>query len=358
MVARPTFALVLAAALFGGACAAPAGDDDAAEASEDALTEHRVDGLTTVDREARVATSDLPALVGPKVRPGARVVAIRALTFDGASARLVVDADALTTSLVRASDLERASRVTTATDRVAESPYLASLADLTRRTRALDHLDDDARTAGAREPFTLTIDMCQSRKPWEARLFQWAVRLADDTGKAVPIGVAMTGGWAKAYPRELDQLLGWERAGKLQITWINHSATHPLHCEDASCRRAAFLTHASVDFRAEVLGLERALLERGQAPSPIFRFPGLMHDATRLAELTRLSLMALDADAWIAKGQPIKPGAVVLVHGNGNEAVGIDMFLRQVNEPQRAAALRSGESRLVSPLLVAPVPPR
>jgi len=69
-------------------------------------------------------------------------------------------------------------------------------------------------------------------------------------------------------------------------------------------------------------------------------------------------MMGLGADGWIAKGQPIERGAVVLVHGNGNEPEGIVGFLKQVQTPARSAALASGKSKLVSPLLVAPAIPR
>jgi hypothetical protein len=100
------------------------------------------------------------------------------------------------------------------------------------------------------------------------------------------------------------------------------------------------------------------VLARGMIPSAIFRFPGLVHDANRLRQLSRLSLMPLDADGWIAKGQPIHPRAVVLVHGNGNEPEGIVGFLRQVESPARAAALASGKSALVPAAFVAPFPPR
>ena len=255
-------------------------------------------------------------------------------------------------------------RVTTASvaarvdDHVQDTPYARSLANVAERGTALEHLSSAAPNLGAEEPFALTIDMCQSHKPWEKRLFDWAVALSDRLHEAVPLGIAMTGVWAKAHPAELDQLLAWQRGGKLAITWVNHSSTHPLHCLDASCRRAEFLTAASVDFDEEVLGEERVVLARGMVPSTLFRFPGLVHDANRLHQLQRLSLMPLDADGWIAKRQPIRSGAVVLVHGNGNEPEGIVGFLRQVEAPARAAALASGKSALVPPVFVAPVPPR
>ena len=175
--------------------------------------------------------------------------------------------------------------------------------------------------------------------------------------KPVPLGIAMTGLWTKAHPAEVDQLLAWQSAGKLAITWINHSSTHPLFCQNDACSRGQFLTAPSINFDEEVFGLERTLLARGIVPSVVFRFPGLIHDRNRLHQLSRLSLIAIDADAWIGKGQGIKPRAVVLVHGNGNEPGGITGFLRAVQAPTRFGSLASGKAALVSPLLIAPFPP-
>jgi hypothetical protein len=171
------------------------------------------------------------------------------------------------------------------------------------------------------------------------------------------MGIAMTGGWAAAHGSEFDEILGVEKQGKIAITWINHSFTHPLHCLDASCSKGEFLTAADVNFDEEVLGLERSLIGRGLVPSAIFRFPGLVHNSMRLKQLGRFSLMPIDANAWIALGQPIKPRAVVLVHGNGNEPEGITGFFKQVQSPSRSAALLSGKAVIVPPMLIAPTPP-
>ena len=345
-------------------CATDAGADGELaggepEASEDALTTTEITAYAAVaPPEQRVTTASVAARVGPALPVGRKLAVIRTATFQGEAARLVIDEESFAASLVPAAALAESSRAPSDDDRVQDTPWARSLADVARRGAALEHLAADAPSLGADEPFALTIDMCQSHKPWERRLFDWAVALSARLGKPVPVGIAMTGVWAKAHPDELDQLMAWAKAGKLAITWVNHSSTHPLHCLDASCRRAEFLTAASVDFDEEVLGEERAILARGMAPSVLFRFPGLVHDANRLRQLARLSMMPLDADGWIAKGQPIKPGAVVLVHGNGNEPEGIVGFLRQVEAPARAAALGTGKSKLVSPLFVAPAPPR
>lgn len=332
-------------------------DDDTGSAAE-AVTAHAADGLEAVSPpEMLVATADLATRFGAKPARDAKLARIRRFRLDGVPSSVVVDVDTLASSVVSDAELARATR---AGDAFASSPLVASLAETTRAAaanRALDRIPASASTGSAAEPFALTIDMCQSKRPWDQALFEWAVGLSDRLGKPVPVGIAMTGGWARAHPNELAQIVSWGDTRKLAITWINHSSTHPLNCIDEACRSAKFLTAGTVDFDAEVLGLEQALLARGLPPSVLFRFPGLVHDTNRLRQLARLSLLPLDANAWIAKGQPIAPRSVVLVHGNGNEAPGIRGFLGAVQDGARADALGRGRSALVSPLLVAPSPP-
>lgn len=343
--------LLLLASSAIAACAVEGVEE--ARVDEGEVVTTAVDALAATPPEHRAVTAAVETRLGPSVGPGRRVASIRTMKLAGTRARLVVDVDTLASSVVDEASLLAGSSA----GHFADSPYARSLAETA--DEALDAVDADAPVpAGASEPFTLTVDMCQSSRPFERRLFDWAAKLADQVGRPTPVGVAMTGGWAKKHGDELDAILDLERRGKIAITWINHSSTHPLHCQNASCSQAQFLTAPGVDFGEEVLGLERALLSRSLVPSPLFRFPGLVHDARRLGELSRLSLMALDANAWIAKGQPIAPRALVLVHGNGNEPEGITGFLKQVESPARAAALASGKSVVVSPLLVAPVPPR
>lgn len=332
-------------------------DDDTGSASE-AVTAHAAEGLEAVSPpETRVATADVAIRFGVKPTRDAKLATIRRFRLDGVPTSVVVDVDTLTSAVVSDAELARTTR---AGDAFASSPFVASLAETARAAaanRALDRIAASADAGDAQEPFALTIDMCQSRRPWDQALFEWAVGLSDRLGRPVPVGIAMTGGWARAHPNELSQIVSWGDTRKLAITWINHSSTHPLNCLDEACRRATFLTAGTVDFDAEVLGLEQALLARGLAPSVLFRFPGLVHDANRLRQLARLSLLPLDANAWIAKGQPIGPRTVVLVHGNGNEPPGIRGFLGAVQSGARADALARGRSALVSPLLVAPSPP-
>jgi hypothetical protein len=338
------------------ACAtdASADEDDDVDSGEDALSSAAIASYAAVaPPELRVATGPIAVKLGAPIAEGHRLSVIRTLTINGAPAKVVVDADRLQTSLVETAALEAGS----AKNAFADAPFEKSLASLSAGTKALSHLGPEAPRVAA-EQFALTIDMCQSHKPWEKRLFDWIVSLSNQVHAPIPIGIAMTGVWAKAHTAELDQLNAWEAQGKLAITWVNHSSTHPLHCKNASCSQATFLTEPGTDMNEEVFGLERSLLARGMMPSTLFRFPGLVHDQERLKELARLSLMPLDADAWIAKGEPIKDGAVVLVHGNGNEPLGITGFLKQVTTGARATNLTNGKSKIVAPLLVSPSAPR
>lgn len=356
--------LLLIGLLAVAACAAETHDaqdgtadgaEDGAESSEDALSTSAIESYApVVPPEERVVTGPDPiaAQLGAPIAEGHHLSVIRSLVIDGKPAKVVVDADTLVTSLVETRLLEAGSTRSSFTG----TPYEKSLASLASGTKTLSHLGPEAPRAAA-EQFALTIDMCQSSKPWERRLFDWIVSLSDQVHAPIPVGIAMTGVWAKAHPSELDQINAWQAQGKLAVTWVNHSTTHPLHCKNDSCSKATFLTEPGTNMDEEVMGLERSLLARGMVPSTLFRFPGLVHNPERLQQLARLSLMPLDADAWIAKGEPIKDGAVVLVHGNGNEPIGITGFLKQVQTGARATNLASGKAKLVSPLLVAPTAP-
>ncbi|HRG98072.1 MAG TPA: hypothetical protein PLR99_17590 [Polyangiaceae bacterium] len=321
---------------------APAYGGEAAEeaASEGALTAtHAVEGYTPIEpagrRLARASRTLAPADV--ELPAGATLTALRELRYDRVDAALVVDDATSRSYVVRSADLAPLPAGVV-------PDYLKAL-----RARAGVALKSVAAAAGTPLDVALTVDMCQSSKPWDKSLFDWVVRAGEALGRPLPVGVAMTGGWAKAHEPELAQLLAWNKQSKLDIVWINHSFTHPLHC-NAARTSCAFLTASSVDLRAEVTKNEELLLGQGQVPSALFRFPGLVHDATRRAEVAGLGLFALDADAWLAKGERAHDGAVILVHGNGNEPAGIRAFLSLVDRDDWAGGLRAGRVALVSPL--------
>ncbi|MBU0629840.1 MAG: hypothetical protein KKC80_02845 [Candidatus Margulisbacteria bacterium] len=164
--------------------------------------------------------------------------------------------------------------------------------------------------------FAVTIDLCPSHKPYEARLFNYLDHLGKKLGRPLPVGVSVSGKWIRQHPRELEKI----KKCYLDITWINHSLTHPIAND--------FLNNPTVNFTQEVMGNIYLMKANGLSPSIYFRFPGLRHSSVRLAELKALGYRKLDADAWLAKGKKIKDGSIVLVHGNGNEPKGVTILLR------------------------------
>jgi len=177
-----------------------------------------------------------------------------------------------------------------------------------------------------KQSIIVTIDLCQSHRPFEKKLFETLAAIGKRQGRPVPVAVAISGGWIRRHQAELSAI----KKLYLNITWVNHSFTHPVEND--------FLNNPKVDFRHEVLANIELMKQNGLTPSKYFRFPGLRHNAQRLAQLKALGYTNLDADAWLAKGQPIKNGSIILIHGNGNEDPGVvDKFI---------AYLLKNESRL------------
>lgn len=325
--------LVVLFPLVAAACSAapaPAGDsddlyedipDDGGKADTSSLSPIHAVARYTPLREGRVVTADL-TFAGATKHAGDRLLLIRGLEYDRVPSYVAVDVDWNTMGVLTAAEVTRATRVAEDGE-LGDASYVLALSD--QRDAAFSSLVE-WQTPGLTR-FALTIDMCPSSHTYHKDLFAWLVRQADAQGAPVSIGIALTGLWATGHPKEFKQLVDWQKTGKLDITWINHSYRHELSRDANGVYH--FLTASSINFEADVLDLERLLLGQGLPMSPLFRFPGLTHDVRRRSELNDLSLFALDADAWIGKGQPIKQNAVVLVHGNGNERAGITGFLSQ-----------------------------
>jgi hypothetical protein len=107
-----------------------------------------------------------------------------------------------------------------------------------------------------------------------------------------------------------------------------------------------YLLRPGVDLDREIFETEKILIAHGETPSVFFRFPGLVADRTLLDKLEARHLVALGADSWLALGPPPRAGSILLVHPNGNEPAGLQIFSR---------LLRTGRvPRPLRPLIEAP----
>lgn len=253
---------------------------------------------------------------------GTLQVAIRRFQQNDIPRLLIVNPATLATTTTRESDLDFGRPVASAT--LKATPYLRAL---DRHTTPPYHLQNDgARHADQQvDGVFLTIDMCPSIRPFEREFFATVGRLPQGKDGPVPVAVAMTGRWLQQHPKELAWLKEQAATGRLAITWVNHSLTHPY--DPAVPLERTFLLTPGTDLEREVLATEVLLLENGLLPGPYFRFPGLVSDGRLVEKLGSFGLIPLGADAWLAKGETPLKGSFILVHGNGNEPPGIKKAL-------------------------------
>lgn len=169
--------------------------------------------------------------------------------------------------------------------------------------------------------FFLTVDMCPSVKPIEQAFFQKLCDLAAHRGSPFPVAICMTGVWMDKHTEDFQWLVDQQMAGRLEITWVNHSYSH-FYLEDL-VDEENFMLNFFTDLNLEFFSSEKSLIMSGQTPSPFIRFPGLVTDASLTNLARKFGLIPLGSDAWLAKGQEPTNGSVILVHGNGNEHKGI-----------------------------------
>lgn len=212
-------------------------------------------------------------------------------------------------------------------------------------SKFLGHLEGNGMThalPGAPSGVFLTADLCPShRHRLDRSFFKRLAQIQSNTQNAVPIGIAVTGDWLQSHEKEFEYLKDLENRGTLKITWINHTYHHPTRVGRRLSAEENFSPMKSADPSEEVLGLEVSLLQRGELPSPYFRFPDLVADADWMRTIKNLSLITVGSDSWLAKGETPRPGSIILVHANGNEPKGIKFFFSWLAQSGEMGPFRS-----------------
>ncbi|MGO9389951.1 polysaccharide deacetylase [Rhodoblastus sp.] len=258
---------------------------------------------------------------------GKQRVAVREMRVGGEKLLLTVDPQTLAASLEYAdgsdcSEAQGTSRFLELVDHYA--------ADMGKQPSAgATWLENAGLKHGRGEGAYLTGDLCPSRKPLDRAFLQ----SLEKPGEAAPVALAVSGLWLTHHPADFAWLRREKAEGRLAITFVNHSYSHPYRPGLPDGQN--FLLEPGLDKDREVLDLERLLIANGETPSVFFRFPGLISDREWMATLRRDHLIPLGSDAWLAVS-PAKPpgGAILLVHANGNEPFGLNRFdsLRQKGE--------------------------
>ncbi|MBC6112513.1 polysaccharide deacetylase [Pedobacter sp. CCM 8938] len=178
---------------------------------------------------------------------------------------------------------------------------------------------------------TLTIDLCPSHKGLDRIIFQSVFDEFKKIEQPAPIAVSVSGKWMLKHQDDLNWLKSLVDKKELNITWVNHSYNHEVNSLPLA---ENFLLAPGTNLDIEVLENEKLMLKNGLTPSVFFRFPGLVSDKSIVEKIEAYGLIPIGSDAWLAKGQQPNAGSIVLIHGNGNEEIGVKDFIQLLKAKQ------------------------
>jgi hypothetical protein len=239
---------------------------------------------------------------------------------------VLVDPDELDTKVAEASNYQLAP-MTMAQARLyyQKSSYERALRKAEQKSGSIQ--DAGIQTGMPKETgISLTADLCPSHRPLDKRIFTDIFEQFKKVERPVPLALSITGLWMQNHQQDLTWLKEMILRGEIYVVWINHSYNHRV--SKTLPLKENFLLEAGTDINYEVLATEQSMLKNGLLPSVFFRFPGLISDSELIYKITDFGLIPIGSDAWLAKGQQPQAGSIVLIHGNGNEPVGVDDFVK------------------------------
>jgi hypothetical protein len=207
------------------------------------------------------------------------------------------------------------------------SPYVnilnaAASNDASLQNAGIDHAIPHERG------INLTIDLCPSTKPLDKVIFTSIIEEFNKVERPAPVALSVSGLWIKDHSQDLEWLKEQEKNGNLKIDWINHSYHHRV--SNKLPLKENFLLEKGTDMNYEILQNEITMLDNHIIPSVFFRFPGLVSDKSVFEKVVSYGLIPIGSDSWLAKNQKPKEGSIVLIHGNGNEPIGVKDFIKLI----------------------------
>ena len=257
---------------------------------------------------------------------GDELLVIRKMQKDGQLVYLAVNPETLSTQLLPAiSVVFKSMNWETAKTYFQQTAYFKACSVAAKQALALQ---DAGVTHGFPKDkgITLTIDLCPSHKPLDRIIFTSLIKEFAKVEQPVPVALSITGRWMLTHTDDLNWLKELVAKKEIEITWLNHSFNH--HVSPKAPLKTNFLLEPGTDMNFEILGTELAMLQHGLIPSVFFRFPGLVSDQRVVDEILAYGIIPIGSDAWLAKGQKASSGSIVLIHGNGNEPVGVADFIK------------------------------
>ncbi len=261
----------------------------------------------------------------------AQWLAIRSFTAEGEKYLLLVNPQTLDTKVDLASKYTLSSL---------QYPNVLAIFKNTAYFKALEAAaakDVQLQNAGIDHAFpnekgiTLTIDLCPSHKALDRIIFQSVFDEFKKIEQPTPLAISVSGKWMLKHEDDLNWLKSLVTQKELNITWVNHSYNHEVNQLSLA---ENFLLIPGTNLDVEVLENEKLMLKNGLTPSVFFRFPGLVSDKGIVDKIETYGLIPIGSDAWLAKGQQPNAGSIVLIHGNGNEEIGVKDFIQLLKTRQ------------------------
>lgn len=283
---------------------------------------------------AQGKVSDYGTYYASEKYKGSDILIIRKFTRNVSRYYLTVDAQTLNTTIISAAEVKPVeTSLENLSKNFATSPYFKALAYVNKQSFALQ---DAGITHGypKEKGVTLTIDLCPSHKSLDRIIFLSLINEFAKVEQPVPVALSISGKFMLTHKEDINWLKSLEAEKKITITWVNHTYNH--FYEPGLPLTENFLLNPDTNLDIEVLGNERLMIDNGLVPSVFFRFPGLVSDNSIVSKITAYGLIPIGSDAWLAKGQQANSGSIVLIHGNGNEPVGVKDFLKLLQSQKQA----------------------
>lgn len=258
-------------------------------------------------------------------------IAIRSFVNDNQKYLLLVDPQTLNTKVDLANNYSLANLAFGNVQAIFnKSVYAKALSVALQSDRQIQNAGID-HAIPKEKGITLTIDLCPSHKNLDRIIFQSLINEFKQIEQPVPLAISVSGKWMLKHQEDLNWLKSLVVKGELNITWINHSYNHEVNNLPLV---ENFLLAKNTDLAVEVLENEKLMLKNGLVPSVFFRFPGLVSDLQVVESIAAYGLIPVGSDAWLAKGQQANAGSIVLIHGNGNEEIGVKDFIKLLENKQ------------------------
>jgi hypothetical protein len=284
---------------------------------------------------AQNTVSNYKTFFGSGIYKGNTVLLTRSFVYNNTPSYLYTNPQTLATGILSAKDIKVTPAPLAALKiQFSNTPYIKALASAESQSFSLQ---DAGLIHGypKEHGITLTIDLCPSHKKLDRIIFTSLTQEFGKTLQPVPVALSITGRFMLTHTDDIEWLKNLEKQKKIAITWINHTYNH--HYDPKAPLTENFILAPGTDISFEILGTEIAMLQHGLIPSAFFRFPGLVSDNRAVTAVTGFGIIPIGSDAWLAKGQQAANGSIVLIHGNGNEPLGVKDFISLLkNEKEKA----------------------